>query len=132
MITQEQFDFTHVPDAELYNPDRVFWREKEAENAAWKAEMVRRKEAKREEQERKAKERAARLHAIKNQIPYSEAIATEICERIAVGELLLDICDDENMSSFSRSIHSLTVLASSCSVLISSLQEKRWRHSCPS
>ena len=45
MIAQEQFDFTHVPDEELYNPDRVFWQGKEAENAAWKAEMVRRKEA---------------------------------------------------------------------------------------
>ena len=68
MIAQEQFDFTHVPDEELYNPDRVFWQGKEAENAAWKAEMARRKEAKRLEQERIAKERAARLHAIKNAI----------------------------------------------------------------
>ena len=39
MIAQERFDFTHVPDEELYNPDRVFWQGKEAENAAWKAEM---------------------------------------------------------------------------------------------
>ena len=81
MIAQERFDFTHVPDEELYNPARVFWQGKEAENAAWKAEMERRKEAKRLEQERIAKEGAARLHAIKNVIPYSEALATEICSQ---------------------------------------------------
>jgi hypothetical protein len=102
MIAQEQFDFTHVPDEELYNPDRVFWQGKEAENAAWKDEMVRRKEAKRLEQERIAKERVARLHAIKKAIPYSESLAVEICERITVGELLLDICDDENMPTMRR------------------------------
>jgi hypothetical protein len=33
---------------------------------------------------------------------YSEAIATEICERVSVGELLLDICDDENMPTMRR------------------------------
>ena len=82
--------------------DRVFWQGKEAENAAWKAEIERRREAKRLEQELIAKERAARLHAIKNAIPYSETIATEICERVSVGELLLDICDDENMPTMRR------------------------------
>ena len=53
------------------NPDRVFWQGKEAENAAWKAEMERRKEAKRQEQDAPAKERAAKRNAIKNAIPYS-------------------------------------------------------------
>jgi hypothetical protein len=97
MIAQEQFDFTHVPDEELYNPDRVFWQGKEAENAAWKDEMARRKEAKRLEQERIAKERAARLHAVKNAIPYSESLAVEICGRISDGQLLLSICKDDSM-----------------------------------
>jgi hypothetical protein len=102
MIAQEQFDFTHVPDDELYNPDRVFWQGKEAENAAWKAEMERCKEAKRLEQERIAKERAARLHAIKNAIPYSEPLAAEICGRISDGQLLLGICKEENMPTVRR------------------------------
>jgi hypothetical protein len=102
MIAQERFDFTHVPDEELYNPDRVFWGGKEAENAAWKAEMVRRKEAKRMEQDRIAKERGARLHAIKNAIPYTEALAAEICGRISDGELLLRICVDESMPAVRR------------------------------
>jgi hypothetical protein len=88
MIAQQQFDFSHVPDEELYNPDRGFWQGKEAENAAWKAEMERRKEVKRQEQERIAQERAAKLHAIKNAIPYSEPLAAEICGRISDGELL--------------------------------------------
>jgi hypothetical protein len=47
MNAQPQYDVTHVPDDELYNPDRVFWQGKEAEKAAWKAEMERRKEVKR-------------------------------------------------------------------------------------
>jgi hypothetical protein len=68
MIGQEQFDFTHVSDEELYNPGRVFWQGKEAENAAWKAEMERRKEAKGLEQERIAKERTAKRNAIKGAI----------------------------------------------------------------
>jgi hypothetical protein len=102
MIGQEQFDFTHVPDEELYNPARVFWQGKDAENAAWKAEMARRKEVKRLEQERIVKERAARLHAIKNVIPYSEALATEICGRISDGELLLSICKEENTPTVRR------------------------------
>jgi hypothetical protein len=102
MIAQEQFDFTHVPDEELYNPDRVFWQGKEAENAAWKAEMARRKEAKRLEQEGIAKQRAARLHAIKNSIPYSELLAAELCGRISDGELLLSICKEENTPTVRR------------------------------
>ena len=70
MIAQEQFDFTHVPDEELYNPDRVFWQGKEAENAAWKAEMERRKEAKRLEQERIAKERCYGLNSMLSRMPF--------------------------------------------------------------
>jgi hypothetical protein len=64
--------------------------------------MVRRKEAKRLELERIAKERAARLHAIKNAIPYSETLAAEICGRISDGQLLLGICADENMPTVRR------------------------------
>jgi hypothetical protein len=64
--------------------------------------MVRRKEAKRLEQERIAKERAARLHAIKNAIPYSETLAAEICGRISDGELLLSICKEEKTPTVRR------------------------------
>jgi hypothetical protein len=96
-MTQPQFDFTHISDEELYDPDRVFWRGKEAENAAWIAERKRREEAKQAEQERILKERAAKLHAIKNAIQYSEALAAEICGRISDGELLITICKDQTM-----------------------------------
>ena len=64
--------------------------------------MARRKEAKRLEQERIAKERAARLHAIKNAIPYTEPLAAEICGRISDGELLLSICKEENTPTVRR------------------------------
>jgi hypothetical protein len=35
-------------------------------------------------------------------IPYSEALAIKICERIAVGELLLDICEDAHLPTMRR------------------------------
>lgn len=102
MTYAQQFDFSHVPDHELFNPERVFWQGKEAENAAWKAEIERRREAKRLEQELIAKERAAKRTAIKSAIPYSEPLAAEICERISCGELLLDVCEDEHMPTMRR------------------------------
>lgn len=95
--TQKNFDFSRVPDEELFNPEHIYWTENVAENAAWKAEMKRRIEAKREAEERIAQERAARRNAIKAAIPYSERLASEICERISVGELLICICNDDHM-----------------------------------
>jgi hypothetical protein len=102
MMYAQQFDFSHVPDHELFNPERIFWPGKEAENAAWKAEIERRREAKRLEQENITKERAAKRTAIKSTIPYGEPFASEICERISCGELLLDICEDEHMPTMRR------------------------------
>jgi hypothetical protein len=102
MISQPQFDFSHVSDEELFNPERVFWQGKEAESEAWKAEIKRRKDAEREEQERIIQERAAKRNAIKNAIAYSEPLAGEICERISCGELLLDICEDEHLPTMRR------------------------------
>jgi hypothetical protein len=74
----------------------------DAERAAWFDEQKRRTEAKRLEQERLEQERAARRNAIKAAIAYSEALATEICERVSVGELVIDICDDEHTPTMRR------------------------------
>jgi hypothetical protein len=101
-LTPEDFDFSHVPDAELFHPEHIYWSEKTAENAAWKAEMKRRRDAKAAEEERIIQERAARRNAIKSAIPYSERLAAEICERISCGELLLDICEDEHLPTQRR------------------------------
>jgi hypothetical protein len=102
MNGQACFDFSHVPDKELFNPDRGFWQGQDAERAAWFDEQKRRTEAKRLEQERLEQERLARRNAIKAAIPYSEALATEICERISCGELLIDICEDEYTPTMRR------------------------------
>jgi hypothetical protein len=64
--------------------------------------MKRRRDAEREEQERIIQERAAKRNAIKAAIPYSEPLAAEICERISVGELVLDICEDEHLPTMRR------------------------------
>lgn len=102
MKTQAEFDFSNVPDEKLYDPDRIFWQGHEAERDAWFAEQKRRKEAKRQEQERIELERLAKRNAIKSAIPYSDALAQEICERISCGELLLDICEDEHLPTMRR------------------------------
>jgi hypothetical protein len=39
---------------------------------------------------------------IKDKIDYSEELATEICERISAGELLINICKDEHMPTVRR------------------------------
>jgi hypothetical protein len=39
---------------------------------------------------------------IKDKIEYTEELATEICERISAGELLINICKDEHMPTVRR------------------------------
>jgi hypothetical protein len=102
MRAQEQFDFSHISDDELYDPERVFMGSPEGESAAWFAERKRRDEAKRLEAERLQKEHTARLNAVKGALVYSGDIASEICQRISCGELLIDICDEENMPTRRR------------------------------
>jgi hypothetical protein len=102
MRAQEQFDFSRISDDELYDPDRGFVVGSEPSSAAWFAERKRRDEAKRLEAERLQKERTARLNAVKGALVYSEEIASEICQRISCGELLIDICDEENMPTMRR------------------------------
>jgi hypothetical protein len=48
------------------------------------------------------RERLQKVSQLKEAIPYSDASAQEICERIAVGELLIDICLDEHMPTMRR------------------------------
>ena len=98
MIAQQQFDFRHVSDEELYDPDRVFWQGKEAENAAWKAEMQRRKDAKQAEQERVQAERAAERYAIKGAMTYSEAIAL----KFAAGLVMESYCSEFALTTICR------------------------------
>ena len=49
------------------------------------------------QEEAKAKAWFKREQARKDQIPYSESLATEICERISAGEVLFNICKESDM-----------------------------------
>ena len=102
-----QIDFGHMTLEDFERNDhapeehrRLFW--SNDERIAWLKERAKKYEAKRLEQERLEQERLAQRNAVKGAIPYSDAIGAEICERISVGELLIDICDDEHMPTMRR------------------------------
>lgn len=59
-------------------------------------EEIRRKRLEEREQE-KTQQQQFEIAKRKEALPYSDAIATEICHRISAGELLIDICKDEGM-----------------------------------
>ena len=88
-------NFAFLSDEELFDPDRSFRSDEELN--AFRKERAKRLEQKRLEQERIEQERANRLNAIKNELSYSETLATEICERLSSGELLTVICRDEHL-----------------------------------
>jgi hypothetical protein len=49
------------------------------------------------QEEAKAKARLKAEQARKEQIPFSESLAMEICNRVSAGEFLINICRDEDM-----------------------------------
>jgi hypothetical protein len=49
-----------------------------------------------------ARERRKEQIKIQDKIEYTEELATEICERIAAGELLINICNDSHMPTVKR------------------------------
>jgi len=106
-MAQPQLDFSRVTLEEFERNDsapddhkRLFWSTEE--HNAWQKERARKYEAKRAEQERLEREREAARNAIKNAMAYSDETAQELCERISCGELLIDICDEENMPTMRR------------------------------
>jgi hypothetical protein len=48
------------------------------------------------------RERLQKVAQLKEALPYSDQLAQEICERIAVGELLINICLDEHLPTMRR------------------------------
>jgi hypothetical protein len=91
-------DFAEMSDEELFKiesvPHECF--------DDFKREKAKRTEQKRQEQERIEQERAAKRNAFKNALSYTDALATEICERISSGELLTVIARDEHMPTVRR------------------------------
>ena len=69
---------------------------------SFRRERAKRLEQRRLEQERVEQERSQRLNVFKNAVPYTDQLASEICERISSGELLTVICRDEHMPTMRR------------------------------
>ena len=84
-------DFAPEPDKEYYGPDGIKQRD---EALRRKAELKRLYQI---QEEAKARAFFKKEQARKEQIPYSEALASEICGRISAGEFLVCICKDEDM-----------------------------------
>ena len=52
--------------------------------------------------EEKEKQRRGAINKKKNELPFSEPLAIEICERVSSGELLINICADEHLPTVRR------------------------------
>jgi hypothetical protein len=90
--------FAQMSDEEL-NECKTFYGDDSTEQwAAWKAEKDKRRKIK----EQLAQEQQATEKRRKDSLLFSEAIATEICERISAGELLTVICLDQHMPTVRR------------------------------
>ena len=94
-------DFATMPDDDLFNirslPQDLF--------GALQAERAKRtkiKDAERRINEQRELERFKAIQQRKEALPYSDELAQEICERIAIGELAINICMDENMPTLRR------------------------------
>ena len=83
---------------------RIEWTPVEVIEAQWEKLTAPRREQERLEAERREAEarRQAQIAKLKDALPYLDAHAQEICERIAIGELLLNICLDEHLPSLRR------------------------------
>lgn len=83
-------------------PGTVMW---ERDFERLKEESAQRKAQQKIEDEKAKREAEVQYEAaipLKNKMPYSEAIAQDICERISAGELLINICDDIDMPTLRR------------------------------
>jgi terminase small subunit-like protein len=90
--------FAAMPDEALFKIEWFL----EGEGDALKAEKAKRKKRIDDEKAQLEQERMERIRQRKDSITYSDELAQEICERIAVGELLLNICDDEHLPTMRR------------------------------
>jgi hypothetical protein len=88
------------PEDFAWDCERIFWTDqpegREAKRA-YEAELKELERLYRLEEEAKAKAHFQREQARKEQIPFSEALVTEICHRVAGGELLALICKEPEM-----------------------------------
>jgi hypothetical protein len=93
--------FAAMPDEQLFGC-LEYW---QGDEDALKTERAKRTEAKEQlkrEQQRIEQERLERIRERKEAVVYADALAQEICERLAVGELLINICLDEHLPTMRR------------------------------
>jgi hypothetical protein len=88
-----------TPEVFAHDPERIFWDSPEGHVAKRKyyAERDELKRLYHVQEEAKAKAAFLREETRKEQIPFSEAIALEICKRVSAGQFLIAICQDEHM-----------------------------------
>jgi hypothetical protein len=99
-------EYARMSDEELFRID-VWVHENQL--AAHSAEVKRRNKAKEERRQAKEAEQARinqanteRLEKKKSTLAYSDDAAQEICERIACGELLINVCLDDHLPTMRR------------------------------
>jgi hypothetical protein len=92
---------THLVQMSDDEFERVRPRDEDELNT-YNAEYRKRKKAKEAEQQRIAQETGERIRRHKDALQFSDALATEICERISAGELLTVICLDEHLPTVRR------------------------------
>jgi hypothetical protein len=88
------------PEDFAIDPERTWWTAHPEGREAKRAYYAEREELKRLyelQEEAKAKARFKAEQARKEQIPFSESLAMEICNRVSAGEFLTIICKDEEM-----------------------------------
>ena len=91
--------YARLTDEELVK-NNIVWNDEQS--AAYRTEQAKRRQAKEQERQAKAQEALERLYRRKEAVQYSDALATEICERIASGELLTVMCLDEHLPTVRR------------------------------
>jgi hypothetical protein len=97
-MTPNAAKYATMSDGEFFS-QTMFWEE---DAPIYKAEKTKREKAKEQERQRIETERMERIQKNKEAVTYSDAIAQEICERIAIGELLINVCRDEHLPTMRR------------------------------
>jgi hypothetical protein len=100
-FTSPEQKFAAMSDEELFNV-KEFWGNEHDFYKPEKEKRLKAKEQLKAEQQRIEQERLERIKERKGALPYSDALAQEICERIAIGELLINICLDEHLPTLRR------------------------------
>jgi hypothetical protein len=88
-----------IPEDFAIDPEMIWWTDSEGREAkrAYYAEKAELKRLYEVQEEAKARARFEAEQLRKDTIPFTESLATEICNRVASGEFLTKICQDEDM-----------------------------------